>query len=379
MSTITGSTNSEIKSRQSVIPEPSFWDQTSPELPPCHYGYDYDDDHVDLAGNSMVTYASTDESELEDEDEEPPIEVARKRRENHPAKTVPTTPPTFGSLFPSTRRLMIQHDDSSDGNMNLRIDTFIPKNGRDDFRVILFHLRMHDLYRRKFSLRRYCRNSGREVCHSERIEGAPGKEGPYDHKGNHHLNLAFRGAHAKQQNNELRRYASAPQRLNNKHTDSGDSSPDSVPMGRRRQMTDAIKLEFSNYAHVTITRRGRDSSVHYDFEYWGVKYQWKKMTLRRKTGQDAAYCLYPVRRSTSIARINFSVLTPEEIDEEEKKGGWVLPCSIRINDPMTYAKGGDIADIASTVAKALDKVLHPHRRHYKDPYGGSLRRFASHG
>ncbi|KAI5306963.1 hypothetical protein KEM56_006037, partial [Ascosphaera pollenicola] len=134
MSTNTGSTNSVLRSQRSDSTVPGFCAINSPEFQPCHYGYDYDDDHVDSAGESMLTYTSTDESEFEDEDEdeEPPVEVASTRREPRPAKAVPTSPPSFGSLFPSTRRLNIQHDDSSDGNMNLRVDTVVPKRGRED-------------------------------------------------------------------------------------------------------------------------------------------------------------------------------------------------------------------------------------------------------
>lgn len=352
MSTTTRSTNSEVRSQYSDITVPGLWDRNSPELQPCHYGYDPDDDHVDNGGESMLTYTSTDESELEEEEEEPPIEVVRKRREYHPAKVVPTSPPSFGSLFPSTRRLNIQHDDSSDGNMNLRIDTLVPKRGFDDVQVILYHLRMHDLYHRKFSLRRYCRSSGREVCHSKRVEDAPKKEGPYGHKPNHHFSLTLRGIRTRGESDEsnhhvgteeLRRYVSAPHRLATDPQDSRDSSPVSMSTGRP-QVTDTIKLEFSNYAHVDITRRGRDSSVHYDFEYWGTRYQWKK-TVHRKSGQEeVAYTLFSLKRSSYVARIDFTPLTPEELAEENRKGSWVMPCSIRITNPLVYENAQDVAE-----------------------------------
>ncbi|KAI5300399.1 hypothetical protein KEM56_002489 [Ascosphaera pollenicola] len=189
-------------------------------------------------------------------------------------------------------------------------------------------------------------------------------------------------------------------------------------MHGRPQMTDTIKLEFSNYARVEITRRGRGSSVHYDFDYWGTKYQWKK-TVRRKSGQeDVSYCLYASKRSSYIASIDFAPLTPAEYAAEERKGGWVMPCSIRINDRHVFENADDVADvivatglmalvddsirhhwpqespsgssvsITDTVTKALEKIfhIHPHihdiknrRWHQKATRDNALRRFASHG
>src|SRR5438045_7130949 len=78
--------------------------------------------------------------------------------------------------FPSSRRLLIQHDDSTlDGNMNLRIET--EHNGGKPPHQ-LFHLRMHDLKSRQFSFRRHCRESGREVCHCNRKLALPLVERP---------------------------------------------------------------------------------------------------------------------------------------------------------------------------------------------------------
>ena len=70
----------------------------------------------------------------------------------------PSTPQDFAKLFPSRERLSIRHDDfTPDGNMNLRVDTVVP--GRRRQTMQLFHLRMYDLGKRDFSLRRYCRGA----------------------------------------------------------------------------------------------------------------------------------------------------------------------------------------------------------------------------
>ncbi len=81
----------------------------------------------------------------------------------------PTTPTTFAELFPSLHRMSIRHEASSlDGNMNLCIYVTLPAGRRRRLTPFeLFHLRMFDLAKREFSLRRYCRDSGREVCNSK--------------------------------------------------------------------------------------------------------------------------------------------------------------------------------------------------------------------
>lgn len=80
-----------------------------------------------------------------------------------------TTPQEFAKLFPSLNRMSIRHDETTaDGNMNLRVDIAVPVGERRRLTSYqLFHLRMYDLAKREFSLRRYGRDSGREVCNSK--------------------------------------------------------------------------------------------------------------------------------------------------------------------------------------------------------------------
>ncbi|OAA57019.1 hypothetical protein SPI_07400 [Niveomyces insectorum RCEF 264] len=81
----------------------------------------------------------------------------------------PSTPHEFAQLFPSLNRMSIRHDEfTADGNMNLRVDITVPVGSRRrPVSYQLFHLRMYDLAKREFSLRRYSRDSGREVCNSK--------------------------------------------------------------------------------------------------------------------------------------------------------------------------------------------------------------------
>jgi hypothetical protein len=114
---------------------------------------------------SVETYASTVPSEEALVNDMGEFDLPEYTAEQYDT-VVPATPSDFSELFPSRRRLTIRHDDSTlDGNMNLRIDTEVHASGRR-CDMTLFHLRMHDLKERQFSLRRYCRDSGREVCHS---------------------------------------------------------------------------------------------------------------------------------------------------------------------------------------------------------------------
>ena len=118
--------------------------------------------------SSVGTYTSTLPSE-EDLTYQQPFDAPASGYDVYASDATPSNPAEFAVLFPSHRTLLIHHDNAtSDGNMNLRIDTYV--HGADGYRqkLTLFHLRMHDLKERRFSLRRYCRESGREVCSSNR-------------------------------------------------------------------------------------------------------------------------------------------------------------------------------------------------------------------
>ncbi|MBE3043592.1 hypothetical protein IMZ48_13680, partial [Candidatus Bathyarchaeota archaeon] len=135
-----------------------------------------------LESSSRDTFDSALDSDEDSSDDDyrdhariiPPLPVYRK------AILGPVVQPSnfrvFPELFPSMDRMLIRHDElTSDGNMNLRVDTQLPH--RPQRMVQLFHLRMYDLDARVFSLRRYGRDSGREVCRSKREYSASPSEG----------------------------------------------------------------------------------------------------------------------------------------------------------------------------------------------------------
>jgi hypothetical protein len=60
----------------------------------------------------------------------PEFEVPEYSTAPYAATHLAATPSDFSELFPSHRRLIVRHDDSTlDGNMNLRIDTEVTMHG----------------------------------------------------------------------------------------------------------------------------------------------------------------------------------------------------------------------------------------------------------
>lgn len=102
-------------------------------------------------------------------------------------------------------------------------------------------------------------------------------------------------------------------------------------------------MEFSNYAHVELKRRGA-SSTRYEYEYWWTKYQWRCETRKDGDLREVSYHLVDTRTSRTIAHLVPDILTPLEAIEEQSKGGWVPPSSIWITDPSAYERMPDVAE-----------------------------------
>jgi hypothetical protein len=289
--------------------------------------------HWDTADprHSQCTYASTLSSEDEDDLTEFSIEETRDIEYEHnrlaPA-ALASTPRDFNQYFPTRDRLLIQHDDSTlDGNMNLRVDTlWVAPNGRKR-PMTLFHLRMHDLKSRDFSLRRYCRDSGREVCNSARHyqqQRTPVRPG---------LQRSLSSAFATLRRKKLD-LPSKLQRRSSVHTstreeDDASLSESEGPTHLARYPTNIIKLEFSNYAHIKVTRCGGSTPTSWKFDYWGNSYTWKKQVDEHG---NKAYRLFRTGNDFPCIHIVQDVLTTLEAEAESAKGGWVPPCSMWMTD-----------------------------------------------
>jgi hypothetical protein len=350
--------NSSAHSRSTAPTEESYRHRL-PQTDTCYgtvEGWDelelseYSDDEFDDARASVETYASTVLSEAEFEEEPiPEYEVPYLQQDERAPDAIPATPRDFGDLFPSSRPLSIKHDDSTiDGNMNLRIDVPIRLRSGKQKCMTLFHLRMHDLRSRDFSLRRYCRDSGREVCHSLRKYQKPATERKPA------LHRSFSNALA-----TLRPNKSADATKLQRHDSGYDSaqSPDSPTDESCRPKkaaghsttslipTNTVKLEFSNYAHIDVKRRGAKARKRYEFEYWGHNYSWRRVARRHGDHYINSYHLLRDLDDFSIAEIVPVRLSTAESREETAKGGWIPPCTMRIVDKKVL----DSADLADVV------------------------------
>ncbi|KAI9720267.1 MAG: hypothetical protein M1812_003085 [Candelaria pacifica] len=297
---------------------------------------------------SSETYASTVHSFEDLQDDLPEYQVPEHKVDVFETDAIASTPPAFAELFPSTRRLRIRHDDSTmDGNMNLRIDTEVPASGSRPLELTLFHLRMHDLKNRDFSLRRYCRESGREVCHSSRkFEQSIVHRRPTLQRSmsNALASLRSKSETATATTSSLKRHDSGYDSMLG--TDEDESAPKSSRKHAPEKTvpSNTIKVEFSNYAHVEVKRRGAKSSKRYDFEYWGIQYAWKRTVRKDGRFKEVSYHLVDGDQGKAIAHIVPEPLTTAQAHEEFAKGGWVPPCSMWISDERIISGLTDVAE-----------------------------------
>ena len=219
-------------------------------------------------------------------------------------RSAPSTPTEFENNFPSRQKLRIHHDDStSDGNMNLRVDVD-GCTGRAR-QLTLFHLRMHDLRTRSFSLRRYGRASGREICHAGQRASTDPSQASLSH--------ALR---------QLR-------------------------LTKESQRPKTVTLQFSNYVQVNIRRRDSQARRRYEFEFWGTTYGWRRHVHRIGRREVTSFQLLNKTSAKSIAHITPDILTAAEAQEETNRGGWVPPSTLQITDRKTFHGLTNIAEYGS--------------------------------
>jgi hypothetical protein len=311
----------------------------------------------------------------------------------------PSSPQDFARLFPSLNRLSIRHDEyTSDGNMNLRIDTVV--TGRRRTAIQLFHLRMYDLAKREFSLRRYCRDSGREVCNSKRLYSEPAaskisKKEKHEKKdkseGSSRPSLqrsmssaikSLGGGSTKQpairrtnsgnsffsSKSSSAKSSKSSSRSSKRH-DAKDSysscggdvgyivdadsreflasnRPGSAAKQHKQQKAEAsntIKLEFSNYARVDVHRRGSSKSKRYEFDWWSHHYAWKR-TTDKDLGLVSFHLIRDGHTEAPVAHIVPESRSPSQIYADETAGGWVPPCFMWIEDESVLDAVTDVAE-----------------------------------
>lgn len=266
----------------------------------------------------------------------------------------PSTAQDFARYFPTTKRLYIRHDDTSiDGNMNLRVDTEVG-HGLEREVIQLFHLRMHDLKKREFSLRRYERSSGREVCHSSRKYAKPAEKRPTA------LTRSVSNAFASIRKPSLSRTHSTASTSSPtggiKRHDSGygsasesDSDIEAFTASKKAAAasmipTNTTKLEFSNYAQIGVKRRGARTSKRYEFEYWGHSYLWKRVTEKDGEREAISYHLFKGDSGVAVAHIVPELRSPSQIRTDQLVGGWIPPCQMWISDRSVLTAVTDVAE-----------------------------------
>ena len=291
-------------------------------------------EYLDFASPPTSESYGSSISSIEDlEDDLPPFDVPDDRQEAFSPTVLASSPEDFALYFPSTQRMSIRHDDTTmDGNMNLRVDTAARTLDGGKVDLTLFHLRMHDLKRREFSLRRYCRDSGREVCHSSRKYSKPSvmrRPGLQRSMGNALSSLRSKSDTRTPTLASLKRHDSGYDSMPEVDVDEEeDDSRSQRPSGSIPLPTNTTLLEFSNYTHLEVKRRGAKSSKKYEVEYWGTKYVWRRVSVRSGTFKEAQYHLVNTKTSATLAHIVPIPLSNFELREEEAKGGWVPPCSM---------------------------------------------------
>lgn len=355
--------------------------QSSPRPSIHHAAAEYKQDLSPSASHyprsSTETYASTIASQ-EDLYEEPDTYDSEydvpEYREVVETSLRPSNPSDFAEYFPSTKRLFIRHDNTTyDGNMNLRVDT----EDRKKRAVQLFHMRMHDLKKREFSLRRYERQSGREVCHSSRKYTKPAAEKrPAITRSVSNAFASIGKPSFKRTNSGLSQHSHRSKK-EIKRQDSGydsngedDDFEDYEEKSKSIQIpSNTTKLEFSNYAQVDVKRRGARSSKRYEFEYWGYKYTWKRVSNKDGEGKEVSYHLYKGDGGQAVAHIVPELRSPSQVREGKRNGEWVPPCSMWISDPSVVEAVTDVADVivATGLIALIDDCIkshfHPKTKH----------------
>ena len=266
-----------------------------------------------------------------------------------------STPQDFARLFPSLHRLTIRHDEfTSDGNMNLRVDTVVTGSRRRTA-IQLFHLRMYDLARRDFSLRRYSRDSGREVCSAKRKFTDPTQDaGGLKRSVSSALRTLGKPASLRRAKSDT---VTSSRPTTASTTSSASSTPLSLPSTSRLSLTtptkphnrptahptNTIKLEFSNYARVDLTRRGSSGahSKRYEFDWWGHRYAWRR-TVDKTLGLVSFHLVRD--GGVAVAHIVPESRAPSEVAQEECAGGWVPPCAMWIADESVLDAVTDVAE-----------------------------------
>lgn len=301
----------------------------------------------DYQKTSVNTYCTTVASGEDYEDEYGHYDYYDYEYKAPRSEAIPASPAEFAQLFPSSRKFQIKHDDASvDGDMNIRVDTEI-KDKHSSKHITLFHLRMYDLLKREFSLRRYGRDCGREVAHThQKVEKVVSPKRPGLQRSVSRALQSFRGKPEQEKQMTLNRQDSGyGSSLDDEDEEGASEMPKPRDDSEETRSSTAITLEFSNYAHVQVNRKGTKGSRKYDFEYWGKNYSWKRMIRKHPaTGEDEiSYSLL----NNGSGNIVASIIPDPAHSIDEESGEFVPACTFQFKDsPQDPIQcSADVADV----------------------------------
>ena len=109
-------------------------------------------------------------------------------------------------------------------------------------------------------------------------------------------------------------------------------------------LTHTVKLEFSNYAQVSVTRAGGKAQKRYEFEYWGVSYAWRRVIRHDEKSDHVSFILQRSGSDQPLAYIRPVKLSRSQAHNERRKGGWIPPCEMWICDSKIVQAQKDVSE-----------------------------------
>ncbi|PWW71572.1 hypothetical protein C7212DRAFT_234091 [Tuber magnatum] len=306
-------TSRNSSASQSTVPSsvPSLEQHESKATSPAEseiFEYHHTHDPRDSVNTYCSTVASFEDLVDEDYPYYEPHPYGHHHKAPPPPQAMPSTPSEFGELFPSTRCLSIRHDDSTlDGNMNLR------------------------------------------VAHIKRKTIKPTPQRP---KLQHSVSKALHSFRGKTEAEPVVKLNRQDSGYSSSGFDEEVEEEELKSPSEATQNTNICTLEFSNYAHVDLTRRGGKGSKKYDFEYWGKSYSWKRVVKQvgpHAGAEEISYQLANNSTGNVVAHIMPDALSPTEARAEEAKGGLVPPCSFWLRDSSQDPIVSCLADVADVI------------------------------
>jgi hypothetical protein len=188
---------------------------------------------------------------------------------------------------------------------------------------------MNDLRSRELSLRRYCRDSGREVCKTIRKEKKKDRPTLTKSLSSAFSNVMKRNDHVVPHMHHLQRNDSGYESVfaHPVEDDTEHRNPEKGQPTLSTLPSNTIKFEFANYANVELKRQGTGVNKGYKFEYWGHDYTWKRSKCQNGQSEEISFQLLRKDKALPLAHIVPVPLTKQQARDEAAKGGWIPPCS----------------------------------------------------